>query len=57
MEKLLIYATGRSLEYYDQRAIEQILKQAREDDFRFHSLVIAIVQSDPFRMRSGKEQE
>jgi hypothetical protein len=54
-EKLLIFATGRGLEFYDQRSLEQILNQARQDDFRFQSLVIAIVQSDPFRMCPGKE--
>jgi hypothetical protein len=55
-EKLLIYATGRGLEYYDHRSIEQILDQARKDDFRFHSLLIVIVQSDPFYLLPAKEK-
>ena len=50
--KLLTYALGRGLEYYDQPAVRQIMRQAAEDDYRWSALIGAIVDSPPFRMRS-----
>ncbi|MDA1370786.1 MAG: DUF1592 domain-containing protein [Proteobacteria bacterium] len=50
-EKLLTYALGRGLEYYDGPAIRKILNQATEQDYRFSSLVLGIVNSTPFQMR------
>lgn len=50
-EKLLTYALGRGLEYYDAPAVRQILQQATEQDYRFSSLILAIVNSTPFQMR------
>ena len=50
-EKLLVFATGRGVEYYDGPAIRNILRQARTEDYRFSSLVIGIVNSVPFQMR------
>ncbi|MCA9191042.1 MAG: DUF1592 domain-containing protein [Planctomycetales bacterium] len=47
-EKLLTYALGRGLEYYDRCAVETILSEARAQDFRFSSVIQAIVRSDPF---------
>jgi hypothetical protein len=49
--KLLTYALGRGLEYYDQCAIESIVDQLDDKDFRFSALVLAIVTSSPFRER------
>ena len=54
-EKLLIYALGRGLEYYDEPAIDKIEASTAADDYRFSRLVVEIVKSDPFRMRRGKE--
>ena len=54
-EKMLTYAVGRGLEYYDKRAIDRIVSGVAQDEFRFSRFVIEIVQSDPFRMRRGKE--
>ena len=50
-EKLMTYALGRGLEYYDAPAIRSILKSAALNDYRMSSLVAGIVQSTPFRMR------
>ncbi|HET6248577.1 MAG TPA: DUF1592 domain-containing protein [Tepidisphaeraceae bacterium] len=55
-KKMLIYATGRGIEYYDQRAIDNIVSALKQNDFKFSTLVTQIVKSEPFRMRRGKEQ-
>ena len=55
-EKLLTYALGRGVEYYDKRAIDRIVSEVAKDDFKFSRMVIAVVQSDPFRLRRGKDQ-
>jgi mono/diheme cytochrome c family protein len=49
-EKLLTYALGRGVEYYDRCAIDQITRRLKDNGSRFSALVLAIVQSDPFRM-------
>ncbi len=54
-EKLLIFALGRGLEYYDARAVKQIGEALGRNDYKFSALVAAIVKSDPFRMRRGTE--
>ena len=50
-EKLLIFATGRGVEYYDAPAIRKIVREARAKDFKFSSLIHGIVNSKPFQMR------
>ena len=50
-EKLLSYALGRSLEYYDAPAVRQIVRDAARDDYRWSSLVLGVVRSVPFQMR------
>ena len=54
-EKLLTYALGRGLEYYDKPAVRSITRQAAADDFRFSALVTAMVESTPFQMRRAPE--
>ena len=51
-ERLLTYALGRTVEYYDMPAVRQIVRQAARDDYRFSSLVWAIVESDAFQLRT-----
>ena len=53
-EKLLTYALGRSIEYYDQPAIRKITGAAAADDHRWSSIVLGIVQSAPFQMRRSE---
>jgi hypothetical protein len=55
-EKLMIYALGRGLEYYDDRALDRIQADLAKADYKFSALVIGIVKSDPFRLRRGKGQ-
>ena len=50
-EKLLTYAVGRGLEYYDMPAVRQIVRDAAQQDYRFSALVLGIVDSVPFQMR------
>ena len=55
-EKMLIYALGRGLEYYDDRAIDKIQRELATGGYKFSALVNAIVRSDPFCLRRGKGQ-
>lgn len=50
-QKLLTYALGRSVEYYDMPAVRGVVKQAAGQDYRFSSIVLGIVNSIPFQMR------
>ncbi len=52
-EKLLTYALGRGLEPTDAPAIREVVRAAQDDDFRFSSLILGIVQSTPFQMRTS----
>ncbi|HKS35781.1 MAG TPA: DUF1592 domain-containing protein [Verrucomicrobiae bacterium] len=52
-EKLLTFALGRGIEYHDAPAIRKIVSQAKEDDFRFTSVILGIVNSTPFTMRKS----
>jgi hypothetical protein len=56
-EKLLTYALGRSVEYYDMPAVRQIVREAARENYRFSSLVTAIVKSAPFQMRVNPAAE
>ena len=49
VEKMLTFALGRGLEYYDKCATDEILAAAQKADFRFSALVVAVVMSDPFQ--------
>jgi hypothetical protein len=54
-EKLLIYALGRGLEYYDQPTVRSIAREAAQDNYRISSLIAAVVNSSPFQMRKASE--
>jgi mono/diheme cytochrome c family protein len=49
-EKLLAYALGRRLEYFDQPAVRKIVRDAAASDYRWSSLILGIVQSPTFLM-------
>ncbi len=53
-EKMLTYAMGRGLENYDRCNVDAIIKSVSKNDFKFSSLVMAVVESDPFRKRRGE---
>jgi len=50
-EKLLVYAIGRGVEYYDLPAVRAIVREAGENENRFSSYILGVVQSAPFQMR------
>jgi hypothetical protein len=51
-EKLLMYALGRELEYFDMPQIRSIVRRAAKDDYRLSAIVSGIVTSDAFRMQA-----
>jgi hypothetical protein len=54
-EKLLTYALGRGLEYYDAPAVRKILRASAPGEYHWSAVILGIVQSDPFQMRrSGR---
>ena len=55
-EKLMTYGIGRGVEYYDMPLIRSIVEDAADDDYRFSSLVLGIVNSAPFQMRIKEEE-
>jgi len=56
-EKMLTYALGRGLEYYDKRTIDRIVARLKGNNYRFNELVQGIVTSLPFDMKRGREGE
>jgi mono/diheme cytochrome c family protein len=52
-EKLMTYAIGRGLEYYDRCAVDKLLDAHAADGYRFSTLITQIVLSEPFQMRRG----
>ena len=49
--KLLTYALGRGIEYYDMPSVRAIVRSAGAQNYRFSSIVMGIVTSTPFQMR------
>ena len=54
-EKLLTYGLGRGLEHYDRRSVMKIQAALEKNGYKFSTLAVEIVKSDPFRMRRGSE--
>ena len=53
-EKMLTYALGRGLEYYDKCATDQIAKGLARHHYKFSSLILEVVKSPPFQTRRGE---
>ena len=53
-ERLLMYALGRPVDYYDMPTLRRIMKETASADHRWSSLVIGIVKSVPFQMRRSQ---
>ncbi len=51
VQNLMVYATGRGLEYYDMPAVRAIERESARDNYRFSSLILGVVNSVPFQMR------
>jgi hypothetical protein len=56
-EKMLTYGLGRGVEYSDKCTVTDIAKAMGANDFRFSSMIQAIVRSEPFQQRRGKGSE
>jgi len=54
IEKLLTYATGRGVEYFDEPTARKIRREAAPD-YRWSSLILGVVKSEPFQMRRTQE--
>jgi mono/diheme cytochrome c family protein len=50
-ERLMTYALGRSVEYYDMPTVRRIVRDSAKDNYRFSSIVLGIVRSAPFQMK------
>jgi hypothetical protein len=50
-EKLLTYALGRGVEYYDMPAVRRIVHDAGTHDYKFSALIMGVVKSTPFQMK------
>ncbi len=50
-EKLLIYALGRGIEYYDMPTVRSIVRNAADEGYSWSSVILGVVKSNPFQMR------
>jgi hypothetical protein len=53
-EKMLTYALGRGLEYYDRPAVRRIVERLEQGEGRFSDLVLGVAESVPFQQRRGE---
>jgi protoporphyrinogen oxidase len=53
-EKLLAYALGRRLEYYDRPAVRKIVRDAAAHNYRWSSIILGVVESPAFLMSSSQ---
>jgi hypothetical protein len=54
-ERIMTYGLGRGVEPSDMPVIRGIVKRAAADNFRFSSIIMGIVESAPFQMRTKLE--
>ena len=54
-EKMLTYALGRGLEYYDKCAVDKIVAKMKQDNYRFSTLLTEIVLSEPFQKKGTRD--
>lgn len=55
-QKLMTYALGRGLEYYDKCAVDKILADAKPSNYSFSTIVLGIIQSDAFQRKGYREE-
>jgi hypothetical protein len=53
VQKMMVYALGRAIDYRDMPAVRTILRQAQRDNLHFSALVLGIAQSAPFRQQTS----
>ena len=54
-EKLLTYALGRGVQYYDAPTVRQLVRDLQRDGYRWSSLLLGVAESAPFRMRRAPD--
>jgi mono/diheme cytochrome c family protein len=52
-EKLMTYALGRGLQYYDMPVARAIVRNAKARDYSFNAIILGIARSTPFQMRAA----
>jgi hypothetical protein len=57
VEKLMTYALWRGLAGRDMAAVREVLRDTADDEYRFSSIVLSIVESVPFRMRQVPQDD
>ena len=56
IDKLLTYALGRGVEFYDEPAVRRIMQETAPGGYRWSAMIVSIVNSAPFQMRKSAEQ-
>ena len=56
-EKLMVYALGRGLHWYDMPSVRAVVARAGRADYRFAEIVLGIAESDAFRMRAAQSPD
>ncbi len=56
-EKLMTYALGRGVEYSDMSTVRAILRDARQSNYKFSSILMGVIKSAPFQMKVKKATE
>jgi hypothetical protein len=56
-EKLLAYALGRGIQFYDRPAIREVVRAAAPQDYHWSAAILGIVKSAPFQMRRSAERK
>jgi hypothetical protein len=54
-EKLMTYGLGRGVQYYDMPVVRSIVRDAAKNNYRFSAIILGIVKSPPFQMRTKGE--
>ena len=56
VDRLLTYALGRGLEYYDMPTLRAIIREAEPKQYRLKDIIAAITASSPFQMRRSADR-
>ncbi len=53
VENMMTFALGRTVEAHDMPAVRAVVREAAAEDYRFSAIVLGVVESTPFRMRTA----
>ncbi len=56
-EKVLTYALGRGLEYYDQPTVREIVASSAAENYSWSSIIIGVIESTPFQYRRASNDD